>query len=471
MKQACSPIAFIILALIVGTLVTASIVEHFMGSDFAHHNILHHSAMLIAWLLLCVTGLASLWRNRKFMTPAVVLIHLALVLMVVGAGITHFFAEEGRITLSTSRPYTDGYVRKDTTVGHLPFYIRLQDCQTINYVNTTQPQDYISTVAIALSPADTTPMLIEQISMNNVLIHKNWRFVQSGMRNNISVLKVAHDPWGIGTTYLGYALLLIGGLLYPLQSKSRLRLLMATVQQRTETSSQFQTASTLIFTTLTAGIGIRLINLALANGYFPCSNGHEAMLILALCSSVLGILARRFPLTLRVAVFVVSILALIVAMMSHQPSDGTMLRPVLNSPLLSLHVVSVMIAYTLFAIVATISVFVKIRYHFAHNDTIAKRLYHPCQILLYPAIFFLTTGIFIGAVWANQSWGNYWSWDPKETWALITLFIYVPLIHVRIIPKLGNLKAFYTYSALAFLSVLFTYFGVNYLLGGLHSYA
>lgn len=90
---------------------------------------------------------------------------------------------------------------------------------------------------------------------------------------------------------------------------------------------------------------------------------------------------------------------------------------------------------------------------------------------LYPALTCLGFGIFIGAIWANVSWGTYWSWDPKETWALITLMVYAVAVHNRSIAWLRTPRHYHLYMVLAFLTLLMTYFGVNYFLGGMHSYA
>ena len=83
----------------------------------------------------------------------------------------------------------------------------------------------------------------------------------------------------------------------------------------------------------------------------------------------------------------------------------------------------------------------------------------------------LTIGNFLGAMWANESWGRYWGWDPKETWALITIFIYAFVLHLRLVPGLKGRWTFNLWSVLAFYSVMMTYFGVNFYLSGLHSYA
>jgi len=100
-----------------------------------------------------------------------------------------------------------------------------------------------------------------------------------------------------------------------------------------------------------------------------------------------------------------------------------------------------------------------------------KRTTALSQFLLYPAVFLLAVGIFLGAVWANVSWGNYWSWDPKESWALITLMVYAVPLHRSPLTTRRSPLAYHVYMVGAFLAVLITYFGVNFLLGGMHSYA
>jgi ABC-type transport system involved in cytochrome c biogenesis permease subunit len=131
---------------------------------------------------------------------------------------------------------------------------------------------------------------------------------------------------------------------------------------------------------------------------------------------------------------------------------------------------TVMCAYALFAlqVLLGIQAFILIRqkkYDELERGTALS------QFLLYPAVFLLTIGIFLGAVWANVSWGNYWSWDPKESWALITLMVYAVPQHKASIRIFRNPLFYHIYMVSAFLAVLITYFGVNYLLGGMHSYA
>ena len=146
--------------------------------------------------------------------------------------------------------------------------------------------------------------------------------------------------------------------------------------------------------------------------------------------------------------------------------------PVLSSPLLSLHVTVIMIAYALlfFVMLNGLSAVI-VRIAQPGNKAYLERLQDISKIMLYPAVALLAAGIFIGAVWANISWGNYWSWDPKEVWALITLLVYLIPLHSTFFTQENRPMRFHLYAIFAFLSVLITYFGVNLLLGGMHSYA
>jgi len=129
-----------------------------------------------------------------------------------------------------------------------------------------------------------------------------------------------------------------------------------------------------------------------------------------------------------------------------------------------------MCAYALFALQVLLGVqaFVLMR---QRRSAELERTTALSQFLLYPAVFLLTIGIFLGAVWANVSWGNYWSWDPKESWALITLMVYAVPLHRTSFGAFCRPRFYHIYMVGAFLAVIITYFGVNYMLGGMHSYA
>ena len=211
---------------------------------------------------------------------------------------------------------------------------------------------------------------------------------------------------------------------------------------------------------ITAQLGLRWW----LSGHIPLSNGYETMLFMAWVLLVLTIvLFRKFRFFLWIGPLV-ACCCLMVAMMTGSGSQITPLIPVLQSPLLSVHVMTVMCAYALFALQMMLGV-----YSFWTSKL--ERITALSQLLLYPAIFLLTIGIFLGAVWANVSWGNYWSWDPKESWALITLMVYAIPLHKASIGVFNKPRFYHIYMISAFLAVLITYFGVNFVLGGMHSYA
>jgi cytochrome c biogenesis factor len=140
------------------------------------------------------------------------------------------------------------------------------------------------------------------------------------------------------------------------------------------------------------------------------------------------------------------------------------MTPVLRSPLLAAHVSVIMVSYLL---LLTITVFSIIG---LSSKKSREKFYRLNRKLLYPALFLLAAGIFIGAFWANISWGRYWGWDAKETWALITLLVYALPLHKTTLPFFRDHRKFHIYCIIAFFSILMTFFGVSYILGGIHSY-
>ncbi len=200
-------------------------------------------------------------------------------------------------------------------------------------------------------------------------------------------------------------------------------------------------------------------------GRIPLSNGYETMQFLALCIMAFALfMSRRFRPAIPFG-FLLSGFALLVAYLGQMNPQITPLMPVLVSPWLSLHVSVIMMSYALFAFILLNGVWALC------VSREAERLMTYSRLMLYPAVFLLTAGIFIGAVWANVSWGRYWGWDPKEVWALITLLIYALPLHAASLSWFRRPRFFHLYLILAFLAVLITYFGVNFFLGGMHSYA
>lgn len=169
---------------------------------------------------------------------------------------------------------------------------------------------------------------------------------------------------------------------------------------------------------------------------------------------------------LPLAIMALCLAAVLVMMRKFIFYSHSELVPVLRSPLLPVHVTSIVFSYMVFLAILIIGVA-----GLMVNTDKALKLKALSESLLMPGVFMIAFGIIVGSVWANISWGNYWSWDPKETWALITMLVYAVPLHSRFIPFLRKPKVFHIYCIFAFLSVLITYYGVNFFLGGMHSYA
>ena len=215
------------------------------------------------------------------------------------------------------------------------------------------------------------------------------------------------------------------------------------------------------FLALTFGLVLRWI----ISGNVPLSNGYESMLSVAWLVMLIALLMQFRIRIVMVFGFLLSGFFLLVSHINQMdPAIGQMM-PVLNSPLLSIHVSIIMMSYALLSLTFICGIMgICMRSH-------GEELQALSRVFLYPALTCMGFGIFIGAIWANVSWGNYWSWDSKETWALITFMIYAVVVHTQSLPIFRKPLTYHIYITLAFLSIVMTYFGVNYFLTGMHSYA
>ena len=347
------------------------------------------------------------WLSSMRYKPVTWLLHIALATIVVGACVTHFFGVQGEIHLRADKAQT--LTLTPYTVHHTPsLTLFLWDFQIVSD-EQGNPADFISELRLLdRSQSSNRQVAVDEgiVQMNKPLKYHGWRFCQSDYDSDLQgvILAYNYDPWGIGITYAGYALLLFAMIAFFFQPRSRFRALL-----------QKQHTWWMI------GLGVAAVVLAIV--------------------------------------------------MTRVVTPKPPLQPVLQTPLLGIHVSVIMLAYTLFAVIMV-------------NGILGlclpqkrEQLMALSQLLLYPALFCLTAGIFIGAVWANMSWGRYWGWDPKETWALITMLVYALLLHFPWFQrkfKISNIKSkiiYHIFCVVDFALVLFTYFGVSYLLGGLHSYA
>ena len=211
------------------------------------------------------------------------------------------------------------------------------------------------------------------------------------------------------------------------------------------------------------------------SGNIPMSNGYETMLLMAWFILLITLLLyRRFRILLCFG-FLLSGFFLLVSHISQMDPQIGRLMPVLRSPLLTLHVSIIMMSFALLSLTFICGLTALVLHLSTPRSPLSVRsttsLALLSRVFLYPALTTLGLGIFIGAIWANISWGTYWSWDPKEVWALITFMVYAVAVHERSFPLFRRPLAYHLYVTLAFLTILMTYFGVNYFLGGMHSYA
>ena len=213
------------------------------------------------------------------------------------------------------------------------------------------------------------------------------------------------------------------------------------------------------------------------SGHAPWSDAYESMIYVAWSAVIFGIIfGRKSNFTLASATFVSSIILSIAHMNWLDPSIAN-LQPVLDSYWLMIHVAVIVGSYgpfTIGMILGVVALFLTILSNKKNRNKMSKKLEELTivnELSLTIGLIMLTIGNFLGGMWANESWGRYWGWDPKETWALISIIIYAAVLHLRIVPTLKGKWLFNLMSIIAFASIMMTYFGVNFYLTGLHSYA
>ena len=380
MKQIRHILSVLMIILIV-VLATGTVVERLHGSTFALSHVYGTWWFVGLWALVAILMVWIAVKTKMWKRFTVFVMHLAILLILVGALLTKLTGMHGEITLKPGV----------TMRGELPVTLTLDRFEVVPYPGTHKPMDFVSHVII---DAGSEGEEKAAISMNHILKRQHYRFYQTDYdAKGNSTLSVARDPWGIGITYTGYVLLFLA--------------LVAMLVVHGKTAPKAITVSWL-------------------------------------------------------AVLIVLMVLLHIRMLTHQ------LMPVLRSPLFSLHISTIVTAYALLLAIMVVGIVAMIK---AKDLARLEKLKTLSMSMLYPAVALLTIGIFVGAVWANISWGNYWSWDPKESWALITLMVYAVPMHKASLPLFRNDKYYHIYIVGAFLAVLITYFGVNYLLGGMHSYA
>ena len=384
-------ITSVLIIILIAVLAAGTIVEKLHGSDFARIHVYSAWWFVGLWALVALLIVYMAMKCKMWKQLAVGALHLSILFILLGALLTMLTGQHGRMKLEPNRPNSHFFIQEkggEITKHALPFSLTLDRFEIETYPDSKKPKDYISHLKVT----DGNNITETVISMNNILKHKHYRFYQSDFdEQGNSILDVVRDPWGIGVTYTGYALLFIALAAILIEKRKMFR--------------------------------------AITWSWI----------------SMLVILA----------------IILHVRMLTRQ------LMPVLRSPFFSLHISTIVTAYVLLIGIAMVGIIALVK---PKDKVRLERMKSLSTAMLYPAVALLAAGIFIGAIWANVSWGNYWSWDPKEVWALITLLVYAAPLHEKLWKTFQKPLFFHIYGILAILSVVITYFGVNLILGGVHAY-
>lgn len=213
------------------------------------------------------------------------------------------------------------------------------------------------------------------------------------------------------------------------------------------------------------------------SGHAPLSNGYESMIYIGWATMFAGFLFVRKSSIALAATSVLASLTLFVAHLNWMNPEITNLVPVLKSVWLTIHVGVITASYGFMGLVMIMGIFNLLLMIFQNKKNFAtfhltiKEITLTIELSMTIGLYLLTIGSFLGGIWANESWGRYWGWDPKETWSLVTILVYTIILHLGYIPGIMGRYLFNAFSVIGFSSVMMTYFGVNYYLAGLHSYA
>ena len=567
-----SPIIITVAALLMLSMASATVIERLYGRDCAWGTIYGSWWFMVLWGVLVLSSLTYLFKKRLRQRRGLVLLHLSLTVILLGASVTRLTSVSGHLRLHTGFPVSY-FTTDDGTTHNLPFITELDSFSIITSPATGEALDYRACITVHTSSVHYS----QSISMNNIGHIYGYRLYMSSFDADGRgvILLVSYDPYGTAITYIGFLLFLVGMAWSIFSRRSRLHHLYHTAMRpaviilfifpfishglpcmaatasgsvvdgcspgqsltpvasipyltarlsvavyesvesgalssaaiaetlyntlRAETwpayiclalslllcAPRFKhrlTSSSSFAPRLTTHILQRLFPFVLfcfvtlhvllrwiVTGHAPVSNIPETLLLMSWLSSALSLVAssRRVP-VLDLLCPVVASVCMLGSILSDSVSPLSSLPPILRSPLLSVHVVLVMVSYTLLVCIALLSV--RCLLHGCTPATLT-RLTALSRLLLYPAVSFLASGIIAGAVWANISWGTYWSWDAKETWALLTLMVYLAPFHIHNLDSDSSPRLYHIYVLVAFLVVLATYFGVSYFLPGMHSYA
>ena len=473
MKRLLKIISFGAVALLVAILIAATVIENISGSPFTIENIYHSWWFIALWALLAVTAVLYILRTKRRGT--LVMLHASFVVVLLGALVSFLTSKRGDMVVAQDGVPASMFEMSDGTLQKLPFRLQLASVDTLYTDGVETPSDYVVRVV-----ADGKAVQAEYvISLNAPAKIDGYQFCIKGVNGGVVSLLVSHDPYGRPISYAGYLMVFVSFLLLFFDRQSGFHALLLQIKGVERKGKSGKVPVKKERDAWSLGILARRMWVALpvsflflcvlwyGRGVFPAANGAEALMLLVLFVMLLAVALgrnKRFVLLSRLLVVVAAMFFVVAALGLNDNSD---VQPILRTPLLGIHVTTIIMAYALLAVIAVngiIALCTKDEKRKAQQALLGR-------LLLYPATMLLAGGIFIGAVWANLSWGRYWGWDPKEVWALVTLLVCSVGFHSHSLRFISKPVAFHVFCIVAFMAVLFTFFGVNYLLGGLHSYA
>lgn len=460
-------ISFGSLALLAVLLVVATIVERIYGVAF------YSSPCFVAlWAVMLLTAMLYIFSTSVKRVVATLFLHLAFAVVLVGAFVTYLTGERGSLYLCKDALPSSMFVKNDGGLVSFPFRVTLNDSRVVFADGDNTPRDYVAELLVQL-PGGANE--IATLSMNHVYDREGFRFFLSDVAGEGVTLLVSHDPWGVPITYSGYFLVALGFLFLFASRKTQMKGLKLWLETKGSSQSGKVTFSRKIiilfpalclFGCITYQGVCRWVDTAL----FPVTDGVGVMMLIAWCSSLSAIVLLRKNGALALGALCFALLCVGGALTGGVAHLGAV-APVLRTPLLPLHVATIAVSYLFIGLLAVNSLIALSLYWLKCDYNRLERMSASGRILLYFATFLLVVGIFLGAVWANISWGRYWGWDPKEVWALVTLLVCSFGFHTHSLPFMARPLVFHAFSIVVFFVALFTYLGVNLLFGGLHAYA
>lgn len=389
-------------------------------------------------------------------SPGALLLHISLLLIIVAGAIAWGCSRRGTLLLAPDTPALPSWMPSGAAITlPLPRPMRLDSLAV-----TRGSDGSVTGVTTWLDLGDGASA---SLSPNSPLQIGRHRFYQSSWREEgATVLAVNYDPaYTFELTYLAYILFLAGFVMAMTDRRGRFRRLAGALMVYRDTGRSpglLQRLTIIIAATALGGEAALFVIRWASWGTVPLAGGGEAMAVTSMIMLAASVMLARRAITVGATVTDAGGLAAAAVSWLAAPSlsTGRPLAPVLDSPWLAIHVTLMMTSYALLAIIFLISLgAIWTPSHKSRLLTLA---------LTYPALLLLGAGIITGSVWAGEAWGRLWAWDPKETWALITFLVYSIPLHSGMGPR--RLAIFMT---CAFLTVLMTWFGVNYL-PSLHAY-